>query len=182
MLRLPARPFRLVANHLRLPLSPAASSTVGIWPLVDIFCFTRCVVQHLDLSSKSQGFRSILEGPTSTVCVRCFWRRLRSCICLFRPIFSLVSALVAGSLFSSALVWRQSWGILDPWFSVRKGLWSSRRDCFTTYVMSREVFSLPSVFVILWRRRSQRAVFPSLQRYFLGSSLSFYYVEEERIK
>ena len=51
---------------------PAVSSTVGICPVFWLFSFTRCIVQHLGLSEKSQGICSFLGGSTSACCVQHF--------------------------------------------------------------------------------------------------------------
>ena len=48
--------------------------------------------------------------------------------------------------------------------------------------ISQEVFYLTSGFVIMWRRRAQRDILPSLRQDFLCSRISYYYVEEDRIK
>ena len=67
--------------------------------LLVFFCFTRCVVQNLDISEKYQGIRSVIEGFSLIVCVRRFRGRLliyqetcwlirRELACLSRPIFS----------------------------------------------------------------------------------------------
>ena len=49
-------------------------------------------------------------------------------------------------------------------------------------LMSQEVFSLPSSFVVMWRGRSQPSLFPSLWRYFLCSRIHSYSSKKNRIK
>ena len=48
--------------------------------------------------------------------------------------------------------------------------------------MYREVFFLTYIFVVLWQRMCQLDVLPSIRRYLLCSSVSYYHVEEKRIK
>ena len=99
--------------------------TVDTCPLVVLFSFISCIVQHLGLLEKSQGIRSVLEGSTLTVCVQRFWRMHQSCwwTCwlfprdlswLFHPIFLAVSTINSGLWSSSdrsflaAFLWSSS--------------------------------------------------------------------------
>ena len=106
------------------------------------FFFTMCIAQHLGILERLRDIPSVLEGYTSTVCIQRFCRRLPSfqingwqfpheLYCLFCPIFSEVSDIVAWLLYSSALFWRQPCNILVPWLPVQKGIQSSWRYYFT---------------------------------------------------
>ena len=102
---------------------PAVFRMVEICPLVGFLCFTRCVFHYLGIWENSWGLCSFLEGSTSTFCVRHFCGRLQSCQKslwpflryldrLFCMIFCIVYTLVAGLLYSPALVWQWYCGII----------------------------------------------------------------------
>ena len=152
-------------------------------------------------SPTSWPFGTILRAsfhtwsPPSIVCVQCFPEEdlkmpenlltVSFEIWLDRSIQSLLSGLRSCRRVADhpiSLVWRWSCGILVPWlFPVQKGLQGSWRDCFVIMSHFREVFSLPSIIVFPWRRRSRGAVFPSLRQAFLYIRLSSYSVEDEII-
>ena len=140
---LPARPFSGwlesgFFSHKFYPLYGAS----GICQLM-VFCFTRCVVQHLGLSKQYIGLRSVIEGSCLIVCVWPFQRRIwsfqitwwpftRDLAYLYHPILSVISDLVSWLMYSSAFVWWRSCGIIVPWLLVKKRFRNSRRDCLTT--------------------------------------------------
>ena len=131
----------------------------GICPLLGFFSFTRCVVQHLGLSTKYWGFHSILEGhfncsmfstflegvPNSPVNLQSFPRKLDS---WSTNLLGGIWYCFRVDVFLNALVCRCSFGILVPWFiPVRKGsvvLWGT---ALRLKVLSCKVFSLYSFFL-----------------------------------
>ena len=132
---------------------PDVSITAGFCP--GIFRFTRCVVRHLGyllvLASQPCPIwtvsRNFLRVPFVSFRVNCL---------LLRPNSSGFSALVAGSLF----IVRSSDGVMEgscfslctflsQGFSVVLGSTALRLQA-----MSQEVLYLPSVIIVLWRRRS----------------------------
>ena len=101
-----------------------------IYPAVVLFIFTRSSFQHLGLSEKSWGFRSILGGSPFNFFFGVSRRRLQICrqircyfLCkllgLCWPIYSGVSTLVAGLLFFD----RSPGGVLVGSCSSLSSLW-----------------------------------------------------------
>ena len=145
-----------------------------------IFSFTRCVVQHLELSKKIRGIRSVIGGSPLIVCVwnlrrsllRCWWK------CWLFPHdldwLSRRSLILSPSrrVNLTTFDWRGycsilvSWCIWAPKFS--EGLpWNCKQW------PGKSSPSLPYVFVVLWQRRSRQDLFSYLRRYFLCTHLSF---------
>ena len=184
VLKFPARPLSGLVGDAS---SPPIKFTPTFWhrwylPIVGIFIFTRCVVQHLGFLEKYWGLLSVIGGSTSNFSVSdafggrseavekidvnfhvMWWvssvipsRRYP----LFFPGRGGIRPLFSSSIFTGC---RPLVSLSDRGYKVLGGTASWLR------AMSWEVFSMPSCFVVLRRRRSQRAIFHSFQRYFCVS-------------
>ena len=144
-------------------------------PIIDIFCSARCIVKHPSLSEKYWGLRSVLEVPlqffVSEVFLRKLWKWWRTCWLfprdldwLFRHISSQWSPIFLPGCWSSnrscigVVLWASPPLVVPCVKGAQKfseGLFRKLRG------MSGGVFSLPSILVVPWRKRTQQDVFPS---------------------
>ena len=142
---LPARPYLgLVDEAASLPIFSWCVHHGWHLPISGILIFSRCLVQQLGLSEKSRGIHSVIGGCTTTLClcgvfgwfskvIAIFTVKFRAiCWGFFRPIFSefysIFDRLLISDCSSGGVLAEFLYLILTEW----KGLWSSRKDCFTT--------------------------------------------------
>ena len=190
--RLPARPF--------LGLIGEATSPPIIFALLldrlesfHLF-FTRCFVQNIGLLNKYRGLYSVLEDSPSIFDFRCFLEQAPKLPANFLSLSISARAAevflpsdIFGNLQSCPkvvyirpLVWRCSLQVIVDscplFYLYGRGSKVLGRTASRLWAMSWEVFSLPSIFLVLWRRRDQWAILPSLwwNLFFYSYFLMFY--------
>ena len=126
VLRLSAQPYsQLVGEVVPLTVSLHPPSGAAGICLLGLFCFNRFITNPLDLWRKFEDSTPLLRVPLSDLfCPTFFRRQFRSCRRFFSHwnfphemlrfsfylIFSVVSTIVFGLVFSSSLIWRVSLG------------------------------------------------------------------------
>ena len=154
------------------------------------FCFLMCVVQHLVLSKKYLGLCSVLGGFTLVFCFNRSWGRLRSCRRTWLQFPSDLALRLCPNIFGVLISCYWVFKILQTrcpcggfvvFSSLLLPAWRGSKVLRGTVswlrVMSREVFSLTSIIIIILRRSYWWGVFPSLWQDFLCIRLSYYSVE-----
>ena len=167
------------SHKFRLP-----SGAAGIFPLVGFFFYNVFHITHY-LFRKSWGIHSVLEGSPLIICDQRFgggseisrniYDHFRAIwlVCTVRyswqsPVLFL-GFCINPILFGGGLVGLFPLGSLCKRLSGIIG-WIAP----ILRAISREVFSLPSGFVIIWQISYQRAILPSLLSYLLCSHISWY--------
>ena len=95
-------------------------------PIIGIFSFTRCVVQHLGLSGKSRGIRYVIEGSIYCLFTTFLEEALKITASLFALSVRAGLKVLSGSFWSSC-IWLM--GIPDPSIVM-----SLRRYCLFYYL------------------------------------------------
>ena len=140
----------------------------------DFYFYYMCF-QHLLLLGKYWGLCAIIEGSTfDFLCPTFFWRRLRSC---WLVLSHCNLCAICWGFSSDQYIWRsplmllgcwymparlsESWWYTCPLLSLRdRGSKVIGRTASRLQAFSWEVFSLPYVFVVPWRRRGQIYIIP----------------------